>query len=74
MRLCAKISGGRSPSVVAEAQWKEFMSDVEAVGPATMAHCHLWQSATEGDVDGKHISLIKSILETNDKYLILGTF
>ena len=53
MRLCAKISGGRSPSVVTESQWKEFTSDVEAVGPATMAHCHLWQSATEGDVDGK---------------------
>ena len=60
MRLCAKISGGRSPSVVTEAQWKEFMSDVEAVGPATMAHCHLWQSATEGDVNGKYMFIIKS--------------
>ena len=57
MRLCAKISGGRSPSVVTEAQWKAFISDVEAVGPATMAHCHLWQSATEGDVDGKPLSI-----------------
>ena len=53
MRLCAKIAGGRSPSVVTEAQWKEFTSNVEAIGPATMAHCHLWQSAAEGDSEGK---------------------
>ena len=55
MRLCAKIAGGRSPSVVTEAQWKEFTSNVEAIGPATMAHCHLWQSAAEGDSEGKLI-------------------
>ena len=53
MRHCAKISGGRSPSVVTEVQWKKFASNIEAIGPETRLHCLLWLSAVEGDMDGK---------------------
>ena len=58
MRHCAKISGGRSPSVVTEVQWKKFVSNIEAIGPNTWNHMHLWQSAVEGDVNGKFNILI----------------
>ena len=60
MRHCAKISGGRSPSVVTEVQWKELTSNIEAIGPMTseLFSSHLWLSAVKGDEDSKHFNFV----------------
>ena len=50
MEHCSKIAGGRAPSLVTLQDWQSFIPEIESFSPHEQQHCHLWQSATEGDL------------------------
>ena len=57
MQHCQKISGGRSPPITTKEEWENMTREVDLITQDRSSLLYMWTSATEGDKNGKLMSL-----------------